>query len=190
MDGVLFDPGFSKHLTSFFANIQFVYEKLNKYKNMGQKKVQFKLFLPQIINLLDTYIAFYLGCMLWAGYIKSLSNKKIIEHPCLGEKYDEEKTFSEINFIKEYLIQLKKDCKYYLSQDFEFTEKKHMILNLYQNFLKENKGFVEIDNTDKIILPKELQNFSDLQWQEFNEKIQEVVKTGKISDLLIFIEKI
>ena len=102
-DGVQFDPGFIQHMSAFEPNIEYVYNNLNSFKNFNQKKLQFKMFYPKIQSLLKNYIGFYLGCILWAIYIKSLGEKTIIGNLCYGGKYSETETLEEVRFIKNYI---------------------------------------------------------------------------------------
>lgn len=66
------------------------------------------MFYPKIQSLLKNYIGFYLGCILWAIYIKSLGEKTIIGNLCYGGKYSETETLEEVRFIKNYIEKLKK----------------------------------------------------------------------------------
>ncbi len=65
-NGVPFDPGFVQHISAIIPNIQYVYTELGKYKNFGQKKIQFKMIFPKMDELINNYIGFYAGCILWA----------------------------------------------------------------------------------------------------------------------------
>ena len=82
-DNVQFDPGFIQHMSAFEPNIEYVYSSLNSCRNFNQKKMQFKMFYPKIQSLLKNYLGFYLGCILWAVYIKSLGEKPITGNLCL-----------------------------------------------------------------------------------------------------------
>ena len=138
-DGVQFDPGFIQHISAFMPNIDYVYETLNRYRNFAQKKQQFKMFYPKIKSLLENYLGFYLGCILWAVYIKQFENKELLNNICFGGEYSEEETLSEVDFITNYIEQLKKDVKYYTGQNFSFDTTSINILAAYREFLKENK---------------------------------------------------
>ena len=105
MTKALFDPGFSNCLVSFYANIEYVYGSLNSIKNFNQKKTQFAMSYNKIVALLNKYTGFYMGCMLWGTYLKSLGNEKIENNPFIGQKYDKNLyLFSYLKNINIYKI--------------------------------------------------------------------------------------
>ena len=110
-NGAQFDPGFVQHMSAFVPNIEYVYAGLDRVKNFTQKKNQFKMYYPKIQTLLKNYLGFYLGCILWATYISQLDEKPILNNLCFGGEYSEKETLSEVEFIKDYIEQLKKDVK-------------------------------------------------------------------------------
>ena len=57
----LFDPGYGQHLVSLIFSLEDMYADINKFKNLGQKKFQFKQYYSSIVKLLNHNIAFYLG---------------------------------------------------------------------------------------------------------------------------------
>ena len=187
-DGVPFDPGFVQHVSAFVPNIQFAYNSLAQYRNFGQKKMQFKMYFPKIQKMLRNYEGFYLGCILWAMYIKQFDNKPVLDNLCIGGEYNETDTLSEVNFILQYLEQLPKDVKYYLGQNYSVDENDLKIINAYREFLLINQGFVKTDNTNDIKIPESLKTPSNLE--EVLAEIEKVVDTGKLEDLLPFAEKV
>ncbi len=189
-DGVQFDPGFIKHMSAIIPNIEYVYNTLSRFKNFNQKKQQFKRFYPKIANLLETYLSFYAGCILWAIYIKTLGNKPLLNNICYGGEYNENETLSEVNFIKHYFEQLKKDVKYYTGQDFNFDTENLKILDAYEIFLKENKGFVNAKNTEDIVIPKSFKNPEGKELEQIFEKVEEVSDNGNLKDLLPLVFKV
>lgn len=187
-DGVQFDPGFTAHISAFMPNIEYVYGSLDRYKNFGQKKNQFKMFLPKLSALIDDYVAFYLGCMLWASAVKTLKGKPILNNFCCGAEYDEAETVSEVDFTKAFYEHFPKDVKYYTGKDFALDEKKLDILKNYRDFLIENKGFTEMKTTDDIKLPAKFKELKDTN-AVFN-KIEEVLESGKLNELYDLYEEI
>ncbi len=182
-DGVQFDPGFVAHISAIIPNIEYVYGTLNKFKNFGQKKNQFKMFFPKIKKLIDDYLAFYLGCLLWADAIKTIDNKPILNNFCCGGEYNEAETISEVDFVYSYLAQFKKDVKYYLGQEYEIDEKYWGILKAYKEFLVENKGFTELKTTNDIKLPASVKVIAKSDADAVFTKIEEVVENGKLPEL-------
>ena len=158
---VKFDPGFAQHTTILYINLEYIYSKINSFKNFGQKKSSFKFNYNQIQRMVDNNIGFCLGSILWAVYIKSLGDLPIEGNPCFGDTFDKDETCGEIDFSIEYYEQLKKDAKYYLGQNYEINPLAITILNLYKEFLLENKNFVSTKTTNDIVLPKDIKTPSE-----------------------------
>lgn len=190
IDNVQFDPGFIQHMSAFEPNIEYVYSSLNSCRNFNQKKMQFKMFYPKIQSLLKNYLGFYLGCILWAVYIKSLGEKPITGNLCYGGEFSENETLEEVDFIKAYIEQLKKDAKYYLNQDFSIDEESLKVLDVYREFLKVNEGFVKVQTTTDVKLPECLKKPSAEDLQEILEEIEKVIENGKLHELFTLAEKV
>lgn len=189
-NGAQFDPGFVQHMSAFVPNIEYVYAGLNRLKNFTLKKNQFKMYYPKIQSLLKNYLGFYLGCILWATYISQLDEKPILNNLCFGGEYSEKETLSEVEFIKDYIEQLKKDVKYYTGQDFTIDENSINILNAYREFLIANKGFVETKTTKDIKLPTNLKTPSDKDLEEILSGIEKVIDNGKLYELFPLAQKV
>lgn len=189
-NGAQFDPGFVQHISAFVPNIEYVYAGLNRLKNFTLKKNQFKMYYPKIQSLLKNYLGFYLGCILWATYISQLDEKPILNNLCFGGEYSEKETLSEVDFIKDYIEQLKKDVKYYTGQDFTIDENSINILNAYREFLIANKGFVETKTTKDIKLPANLKTPSEKDLEEILSGIEKVIDNGKLYELFPLAEKV
>ena len=189
-NGAQFDPGFVQHISAFVPNIEYVYAGLNRLKNFTLKKNQFKMYYPKIQTLLKNYLGFYLGCILWAAYISQLDEKPILNNLCFGGEYSEKETLSEVDFIKDYIEQLKKDVKYYTGQDFTINENSINILNAYREFLIANKGFVETKTTKDIKLPTNLKTPSEKDLEEILSGIEKVIDNGKLYELFPLAEKV
>lgn len=189
-NGAQFDPGFVQHMSAFVPNIEYVYAGLNRLKNFTQKKNQFKMYYPKIQSLLKNYLGFYLGCILWAVYLNQLDKKPILNNLCFGGEYSEKETLSEVDFIKDYIEQLKKDVKYYTGQDFTIDENSINILNAYREFLIANKGFVETKTTKDIKLPANLKTPSEKDLEEILSGIEKVIDNGKLYELFPLAQKV
>lgn len=181
-NGAQFDPGFVQHISAFVPNIEYAYGALNRYSNFGMKKQQFKMLLPKIQHLLENYLGFYMGCMLWASYIKELENTPLLNNFGYGCDYDEAETISEVDFILNYVEQLKKDVKYYTGKDFSIDTTSLNILEAYKTFLKENKGFTQVEKTSDIVIPKSFKKLG--KDEESLQKIEEVIETGNLKELI------
>ena len=186
----LFDPGFTKSLIPLSLDTKYFYDELNMIKNFNIKKSEFRIALPKLAQLTERHIGFYVGCMLWGAYLKTLGSEKIIGNPFLGKEYEEEPALSEINFIFDFVKKLDKDSKYYIGRPYTFDPKKLEILELYKEFIKKNESFVNTDTVDKIVLVGKLETMSKEEILEIEKKIQDVIHTGKLEELLEFCDKI
>ena len=186
----LFDPGFTKSLIPLSLDTKYFYDELNMIKNFKIKKSEFRIALPKLAQLTERHIGFYVGCMLWGAYLKTLGSEKIIGNPFLGKEYEEEPALSEINFIFDFVKKLDKDSKYYIGKPYTFDPKKLEILELYKEFIKKNESFVNTDTVDKIVLVGKLESMSKEEILEIEKKIQDVIHTGKLEELLEFCDKI
>lgn len=186
----LFDPGFTRDLIPLSLDTKYFYDELNMIKNFNIKKSEFRIALPKLAQLTERHIGFYVGCMLWGAYLKILGSEKIINNPFLGKVYEEEPALSEINFIFDFVKKLDKDSKYYLGKPYNFDSKKLEILELYKEFIRKNESFVNTDTVDKIVLVGKLDTMPKEEILEIEKKIQDVIHTGKLEELLEFCDKI
>lgn len=180
---VLFDPGYAQHTTILSISAEYIYAGVNKFKNFGQRKMQFKMLYSQLTRMVDNNIGFCLGSLLWAVYIKSLGNIEIEGNPCFGSTYDEAETVEEVDYSINFFDRLKKDTKYYLGTDYKFDSQDIKILEIYKNFLTLNLGFVNTKTTDEVKLPQEIKTPDEKGLKLIYDKIQEVIKSGNLSDL-------
>ena len=139
------------------------------------------MLYPKLTALLNNYIGFYAGCILWAVAIKTLKDKPIMGNYCCGADYNEDETLQEVNFLIEYLNYLPKDVKYYLGQNYTPDSTDLKILDVYKEFLKANKGFTGIKTTDDLVVPDCLNQVDDVK--KVFDKIEEVIETGKLFEL-------
>ena len=187
-DGAQFDPGFVQHISAFVPNIEYAYGSLNRFKNFGMKKQQFKMLLPKIEHLIENYLGFYMGCMLWAGYIKNLEDTPVLNNFGYYSDYNESETLAEVDFIINYIEQLKKDVKYYTGKDFSFDSNSMNILEAYREFLKVNEGFTKVQKTEDIKLPDSFKKLG--KDEEVLAKIEEAIENGNLKDLVALSGKI
>lgn len=179
----LFDPGYAQHTTILSINLEYIYLNLSQYRNLGQKKMQFKMVYPKILKMVDGNVGFCLGSLLWAAYLKSEGDVKIEGNPCLGGEYDEAETVEEADFSIEYFEQLRKDAKYYLGQNYEINSEHVKVVELYKEFITLNKGFTTTRTSNDIILPASIYVPAKEDAEKIYTKIQEVIKSGNLLDL-------
>lgn len=188
-DGVQFDPGFVGHLTAFVPNIEYVYADINRYKVFNQKKQKFKTYYPKIQKLMEDYIGFYLGCILWAVCVKE-EKTPLLNNLCFGGEYSEGDTLEEVIFVQNYFNQLKKDVKYYLGVDYAPNELQLKIVDEYKEFLALNKGFVEVNSASDILVNSSVKSLSKADKELILEQIAEVVENGNFASFYPLNEKI
>lgn len=188
--GALFDPGFMQHIQVFSQNVDYAYYTLERYRNFTQKKNAYKMFLPKINALLNDTIGFYLGCLLWAIYIKEKGSMPILNNFCYGGDYSHDVTMEEIVYIENYFEKMKKDTKYYTGKDAEISPELVEILAQYKEFLAENEGFTKTQTTDDIKIPSSLKTPSKDDLELILNKIEEIVNTGKFSEFLPLYKKV
>ena len=186
--GINFDPGYAQYTTILSISVESIYASISRFKNLNQKKMQFRMYYPKIKKMVDNNVAFCFGCILWAVYIKSLGSEEILNNPCLNDIYNEEEAIEEIIYSKNYFEQLKKDAKYYLGEKYSYDEKYINILNAYQEFLTLNESFVKTKTTDDLKIPETIKQPTNLL--EIKDKIDEVVKTGILTDLFTLYDTI
>ena len=182
---ILFDPGFAPLVIDSIGQVGYTYYMFSAVPDLKLKRLNFLHIYNKLQKLLKTNIAFYLGCLMWASYIKKFDNYKIEGNKLLGEDCKEEEYTSEIDFLIDFIVnQLPRDCKYYQNRKYISDEKYLPILKTYRDFLVLNKGFVECDNTNQIVLPKNIKKLSDTEKDNLNEKIQQALLNKNIDELL------
>lgn len=181
---VLFDPGYAQHTTILSISAEYLYASINQFKNLGQRKMKFKMLYPQITRMVDNNVGFCLGSLLWATYIKTLGDVQIEGNPCLGGTYDREETIEEADYSIEFFERLKKDVKYYLGTDYQVNLICVKVLELYKEFLTLNSGFVSTKTTKDVILPQGFVTPSKDDAEKIHTKIQAVIQSGNLLDLL------
>lgn len=185
VNSVLFDPGYAQHTTILSMSSEYIYAQISQFKNMNQRKIKFKMLFPQLVRMSDNNVGFCLGSLLWAVYIKSLGDNIEIEgNPCIGGTYDEAETVEEADFSIAFFEKLNKDSKYYLGKEYKYDEILVKILEVYKEFLTLNCGFVSTKTTGDVQLPRGIKIPNDEVLEKIHDKIQEVIKSGNLLDLL------
>lgn len=192
-DVVPFDPGYWKISFSFVEQISYITGNYNQIKNPNQKKFQLSKLESAILNIINKSTAFYLGCMLWGGFLherfkdmpkeisgnntKNMSKKELQELDCSAEA----------KLILQYIQNFDKDCKYFLKRPAKISSFLVEVLNSYIEFAQINNNFVNVNYTKDIKLPKAMEHFKDLtneRLDELYEKINMAIDSNKIETLL------
>ena len=179
-----FDPGYGKHLVSLVFSLEDMYADINKFKNLGQKKFYFKQYYPGMIKLLKQNTAFYLGCLLWAVYLRTQPEGDIIGNHCLGKEYDEGTSLVELNFLISFMKTFSKDTKYFLNTEFKHSESDMEILEVYKDFAKLNQGFVNTKKNTDLIFPDAIKNPTKDELNTIKSTIESVTSTGDFDKLM------
>ena len=185
METVLFDPGYSSCVLGISDNVEFLYGTFqSSYIPHKQKKFQFSMLLPKIKETAKQNIAFYLGCLLWASYIKTVKGAEIIDNPCYEDEYNEEASIRDVKYLIDFITDiLNKDSKYYTGKPYEYDPKHLKILETYIEFIKMNNGFVNLKTTDELNLPSNIKPLNKDNSEIVKNKIDEAIKEKKLSKL-------
>ena len=187
MLGIEFDPGFAPYILTFAPTIDYLYMDINKFKNFSQKKVKFMQYHKKMLQILENNIGFYVGCLMWAAYIKTEPKQKILSNPCFEQEYKEEENTSETQYMLKFLELFPKDMKYFLGQNFLFNENYARLVEIYEEFLTMNEGFVRAEFNTDIQLPICVKTTNATT---FKIEIQKILETKDLSKLIEFIPTI
>ena len=190
---VPFDPGFSEFSFDFTRAIKSSTESYNKIKATHQKKYWLATLEPAVVDYINAGSAFYLGCILWGGFIHFRfkdSPKKIsgndTENLCENDLKNLD-CASQAKAMLEYIKVLNKDCKYFLRRESKVSGQAVENLEGYVEFAQINNNFIGIKNTSDIKIPKCIKHFEDLSNEQLDklcEKIYSAIDEGTIGNLL------
>jgi len=148
--------------------------------------MRFRQYYKKILSVFDNNLGFYVGCLMWASYIKTLPQAEISGNYCLGQKYDEEANKAETQNMLQFVQLFPKDMKYFLGQDFKFDDGATKILEVYEEFTTLNKGFTEAKYNTDILLPKAVKTEKA---EDYKKIIDDVIKQKDLSKLLEYVKK-
>lgn len=181
LKGLEFDPGFAPYILAFTGSVEYFYLDINRFKNLSQKKMKFRQYYKKMLALFNNNLGFYIGCLMWAAYIKAQPEQEILNNGWYGLKFNEEENIADTNFMIKFLELLPKDVKYFLGENFTIDKTDLKILEMYKEFLIINKGFTNSKNNTDILLPKDM-IVSDINI--YKEKIDEAIKSEDLSKLV------
>ena len=187
LKGLEFDPGFSPYIMAFQGTVEYLYSDINRFKNFSQKKMKFMQYYKKILEIFNNNLGFYVGCLMWAAYIKTQPEQKILSNHCFGAEYNEEANISDTRFMLQFTELFPKDMKYFLAQNYSFDEKQIKLLEIYKEFLTINKGFVASEKNTDIQLPASVKTENA---EAYKAQIEEVLKTEDLSKLLEYLPAI
>lgn len=179
--GLEFDPGFAPYIMAFRGTVEYLYMDINRFKNLSQRKMKFRQYYKKFLELFNNNLGFYVGCLMWAAYIKTQPEQDILNNNCLDGEYNEEENVSDVDFMIKFLELLPKDMKYFLGMNYEINPEDLKILEMYKEFLTINKGFVNSKKNTDILLPSGMKTDGA---ENFKDRIDEVLKIEDLSKLL------
>ena len=179
--GLEFDPGFAPFILAFRGTVEYLYMDINRFKNLSQRKMKFRQYYKKFLELFNNNLGFYIGCLMWAAYLKTQPEQEILNNHCLNQEYEEEANISDTKFMIKFLELFPKDMKYFLGENYKIDKTDLEILNLYKDFLIINKGFVDTKNNTELKLPEKMKTEDA---ESFKDKIENVLKTEDLSKLL------
>lgn len=181
LKGIAFDPGFAPYILAFNGTLDYLYMDINRFKNFNQKKIKFMQYHKKIVDMFHNNLGFYIGCLLWAAYIKTQPKQELTGNHCLGKEYNEEYNISDTQQMFQFVELFPKDMKYFLNKEFSFDSKLMDIIKIYEEFLVLNKGFTESKYNTDIVLPSAVKTENA---ESYKEIIENVLKTEDLSNLL------
>lgn len=107
--GLEFDPGFAPYIMAFRGTVEYLYMDINRFKNLSQRKMKFRQYYKKFLELFNNNLGFYVGCLMWAAYIKTQPEQDILNNNCLDGEYNEEENVSDVDFMIKFLELLPKD---------------------------------------------------------------------------------
>ena len=173
LNGLEFDPGFGPYILAFRGAVEYLYIDINKFKNLSQKKMKFRQYYKKILEIFNNNLGFYVGCLMWAAYIKTQPKQEILSNHCYGQEYNEQENLSDTQFMINFTNLFPKDTKYFLSENFQFEENIIKLLHVYEEFLILNKGFVNSKYNTDIILPESVKTENAESYKSSIEKVLE-----------------
>ena len=185
--GIEFDPGFAPYILAFQGTVEYLYSDISHFKNFSQKKMRFMQYHKKVLQIFDNNIGFYVGCLMWAAYIKTQPQQEILSNHCFGKEYNELENLSETGFMFQFTDLFPKDMKYFLGQNYSFDSSKINLIKVYEEFLTLNKGFVDSKYNTDIKLPEAVKTKNA---EEYKELIEKVLETEDLSNLLEYLPTI
>lgn len=187
LKGLEFDPGFAPYILALQVTVEYLYADINRFKNFSQKKLKFMQYHKKVLEVFNNNLGFYVGCLMWAAYIKTQPKQELLSNHCLNQPYDEKENISDTQFMIKFAELFSKDMKYFLGKDFSFDENVIKLLKVYEEFLVLNKGFTESKTNTDIKLPSAVKTENA---KHYKSQIEEVLKTEDLSKLLEYLSSI
>lgn len=191
--GAPFDPGYAPYLIPFLPAVQVAKAELAGMKNFGQKKLRFKILNKVTQKALLSTLGFWVGCILWGGFIKykfQSMPKEITGNSFIGlskEDIEEFEYSGEFEAIIDYLDNYAKDMKYYTGVSGKLPDVYRTIVEEYKQFIQLNDNFLNAKTTQDIKVPPKfefLAQYSEQNLDELYSQIMQVIESKDLSEFL------
>ncbi len=184
-----FDPGYAPCVIYFMPLYENGIAELNSIKNFNQKRLKYKMLLPFLDKALKSTMGFWVGCILWAVYIKySCSNKEIEGNNFLNVKREDLKNYlyeQEFELIENYIKDYAKNVKYYTGANAALDDKYLEVVRDYREFIKLNNNFLNTKTTDDICLgEKFIKNYTKKDLDDIVKKIDDAINSCDLTKFL------
>lgn len=165
---VPFDPGYAEKAFSFIDAIKNTQDCYAQLKSNSQKKIWLPQAEEQVVKIIELNSAFYLGCILWGGFLANRfkDSPKEIEGNTTLDLSEEEKSeldcAADAKAALEYIKTFDRDCKYFLRRGMKIRPIIKEIYENYIEFAELNNQFVKTKTTADIKVPSAVAHFKDL----------------------------
>jgi len=163
--GLEFDPGFAPYILELRGTVEYLYTDINRFKNFSQRKTKFLQYHKKILEVFYNNVGFYVGCLMWAVYLKSQPKQEILSNSSYGRGYNESDDTSGTQYMLNFAELFPKDMKYFLGQNFEFEPYIVKLIQIYEEFLISNKGFTETKYNTDINIPQSVKTENAKQYK-------------------------
>lgn len=189
MEKALFDPGYSKHISSFVYFNEQANLMIKALKTPQQRSFKFRQLLPQILSVLKKEVGFYQGCLLWAFYIKnnfSSSPKEIEGNSFYGRSVEELNKYdylAEVNYIIDFIEKYPKTLSYYGIKAEEIDKQYKKTAEIYKEFLILNESFINTKTTNDVKIPENFKISAAMDLLKIKAVIDSTVTDGNFERL-------
>lgn len=165
---VPFDPGYAPKAFSFIDAIKNTKDCYAQLKSNSQKKAWLPQAETEIVKLIELNAAFYLGCILWGGFLANRFKndpKKIEGNTTLDLSESEKAELDcavDAKAALDYIKNFERDCKYFLRRGMKIRPIIKEIYENYVEFAELNNQFINVRTTSDVKTPKAIAHFKDL----------------------------
>lgn len=189
LEKIPFDPGFSEFATNFPKEAYGYLDEIAGLKQNHQKKFAFTHLENQVVPIIKQCASFYLGCILWGSYLfwKYKNDVREIEGNPLLSTNEQPSIENEIDFILGFIDKFEKSAQFYLKRSSRTNPEHLKYFKIYKQFVEINNDFKNLKFTNEIKLPAEVAHFeyfNDQKLDELKQKIDEIINSGNLENIL------